>query len=165
MKKILIFLLLLQALSVTASSKEIEVNNKLKNKVKKIEQRKNQLYSLVLKVDKLRNSKGIVRFFLYNRDKTIPDRRFKKFYKKQTGNISNKSSQTTFNNLPKGRYAVIVLHDENKNGRLDKGLFLPVEGIGASNYSSIGIRHRPNYRKASFELNSDTEKTVKLNYF
>ena len=29
------------------------------------------------------------------------------------------SSTITFNNIPKGNYAVFILHDENKNGKID----------------------------------------------
>ena len=52
----------------------------------------------------------------------------------------------------KGNYAVNILHDENNNGKIDKGLILPKEGIGFSNYSSIGLTNRPNFKKANFEL-------------
>ena len=41
----------------------------------------NASFSLTLQVDKLRNSKGVVIFNLYNRDGTIPDKKFEKFYK------------------------------------------------------------------------------------
>jgi uncharacterized protein (DUF2141 family) len=34
---------------------------------------------------------------------------------------------------------LILLHDENKNGKIDKGFILPKEGIGFSNFQSIGF--------------------------
>lgn len=61
----------------------------------------------------------------------------------------------TFNDLPKGRYAIIVLRDENQNGKIDKGFVLPIEDIGLSNYESIGLSNGPNFSKTSFELDSD----------
>jgi uncharacterized protein (DUF2141 family) len=33
------------------------------------------------------------------------------------------SAQTVFDNLPAGVYAVAVYHDENSNGKLDRGMF------------------------------------------
>jgi uncharacterized protein (DUF2141 family) len=56
------------------------------------------------------------------------------------------------------------LHDENSNGKIDKGLILPKEGIGFSNYSSIGLTNRPNFKKASFELTQNKTIKVKVIY-
>ncbi|WP_317124951.1 DUF2141 domain-containing protein [Paenimyroides viscosum] len=41
---------------------------------------------------------------------------------------------------------------------------LPKEGIGFSNYQTIGLRNRPNFSKASFELNADKTVEVKVIY-
>ena len=57
-----------------------------------------------------------------------------------------------------------ILHDENNNSKIDKGLLLPKEGIGFSNYQTIGLRNRPNFSKASFELNTDKTVEVKVIY-
>jgi len=78
--------------------------------------------------------------------------------------IVNGKSEITFKNLPKGKYAVNILHDENNNSKIDKGLILPKEGIGFSNYQTIGLRNRPNFSKASFELNADKTVEVKVIY-
>jgi len=92
-----------------------------------------ETFSLTVKVEGLRNSVGTVQFALYNKDDSIPDEQYKKYYRKQTVNINNGSSYTIFNDLPKGRYAVNALHDENMDGKIDKGFFLPIEGIVYSN--------------------------------
>lgn len=122
------------------------------------------IFSLTIKVDELRNSEGVVQFALYNRDGTIPDEKFKHYYKIATSDINDGSATLTFSNLPSGIYAVNVLHDENENGKIDKGLILPKEGIGFSNYESIGLSNRPKFSKASFELNTDSTKRVKIIY-
>lgn len=121
-------------------------------------------FSLVIKVDGLRNSKGVVQFALYNRDDTIPDENFQHYYKIGTSDIDNGSAILTFTNLPPGRYAVNILHDENENGKIDKGLVLPKEGIGFSNYETINLLNRPKFSKASFELNKDSTKIIKIIY-
>ncbi|HPA30417.1 MAG TPA: DUF2141 domain-containing protein, partial [Bacteroidia bacterium] len=89
---------------------------------------------------------------------------YKNYYKIQTTNIESGKAEITFKNLPKGKYAINILHDENKNGKIDKGLILPKEGIGFSNYSSIGLTNRPNFKKASFNLFQDKEVKVKMIY-
>lgn len=124
----------------------------------------NERYTLTVNANELRNSNGVAQFALYNTEGSIPDSRFKAFYKMQKAEITNGSSTISFSGLTKGRYAINVLHDENENGKIDKGLVLPTEGIGFSNYTSIGLSNRPNFSKASFELDSDTTVSVKMIY-
>jgi uncharacterized protein (DUF2141 family) len=121
-------------------------------------------YNLEVKVTGLRNSKGRVQFFLYNKNGTIPDEKFKKCIRRKICTIKGKGSTTTFYNLPKGKYAVTMLHDENRNGKIDKGWVLPVEGIGFSNLKSFGLTNRPNFKKTSFYVGSNTSKTIKVIY-
>lgn len=121
-------------------------------------------FSLTVLVEDLRNSKGVVQFALYNQDGSIPDERFEKCWQIKAGRIEENKSEVVFYNLPKGKYAVNILHDENKNGRIDKGLIFPKEGIGFSNYESIGLRNKPNFKKASFEVKADTVISVKMIY-
>ena len=122
------------------------------------------LYSIVIEVDNFRNSKGVAQFALYNRDGTIPDEKLKKYYKKEVGEIKDGKSRVTFENIPGGRYAVTVLHDENSNEEIDKIFFYPKEGFGISNFQEISLSNRPNFSKASFELTEDAKKKIKLIY-
>ena len=121
-------------------------------------------YSLTIEVENLRNSKGVLQVALYNKEGSIPDEIFKKYYRLEKAKIVNGKSEITFENLPKGKYAVNILHDENNNSKIDKGLILPKEGIGFSNYSSIGLTNRPYFKKASFDLFQDKEIKVKVIY-
>lgn len=123
-----------------------------------------KLYSLHVEVDNFRNSKGIAQFALYDKDGTIPDEKLKKYYKKEEGKIKDGKSSVTFENIPRGRYAITVLHDENSNEEIDKIFFYPKEGFGISNFEEISLSHRPNFSKASFELTEDAEKKIKLIY-
>ena len=121
-------------------------------------------YSLTIIVKDLRNSNGVLQFAIYNKEGSIPDEKYKKYYKKEIAVINNNSATITFNNLPKGIYAINILHDENENGKIDKKFIMPKEGIGFSNYESIGITNRPKFSKASFQLTSNTTKTIKVIY-
>lgn len=121
-------------------------------------------YSLTIEVKNLRNAKGVVQFVLYNKDGSIPDEDYENYYKIVKGEIVNGSSTITFKNIPSGKYAVNILHDENKNGKIDKGFILPIEGIGFSNFQSIGLTNRPNFSKASFELKENKTINVKVIY-
>lgn len=121
-------------------------------------------FTLTVEIENLRNSKGEVQFALYNTDGSIPDEHYKNYFKIDKSRIENGKAEITFSNLPKGIYAINILHDENKNGKIDKGFILPKEGIGFSNYSSIGLTNRPNFKKASFELNQNKTIKVKVIY-
>ena len=98
--------------------------------------------SLTVSVNKLRNSNGNVLFALYNTEDAFPDEHYKKYYKILRGKIVNYSSFVIFENLPSGKYAVNILHDENNDGKIQKGFIFPKEGIGFSNYLSIGFSNR-----------------------
>ncbi len=123
-----------------------------------------ETYTLTVEVKELKNSIGVVQFALYNKDGTIPDEDYKKCCKILKSKIKDGSTKATFTNLPAGKYAVNILHDENEDGKIDKGFFLPIEGVGFSNYKSIGLTNRPNFSKASFELTSDKKIEVKVIY-
>lgn len=59
-----------------------------------------------------------------------------------------------FDGLPPGRYAVMVTHDENGNGRLDmNALGMPLEGYGFSNNPQV--MRKPTWDEASFEVGAD----------
>src|SRR5690554_6460612 len=120
-------------------------------------------YSLTIKVEGLENSEGTVVFALYNKEGSIPDQKFKKFFRKDKASINSKISEFTFNNLPEGLYAVTILHDENNNGKIDTKFMLPLpdEGVGFSNYDDFGLSNRPNFEKASFNLDKNTTIVVK----
>lgn len=122
-------------------------------------------YSITVEINDLRNSEGLVQFALYNEEGAIPDEKYEKFFRMGKATIENGSSKYVFKRLPRGKYAVSILHDENKNGKIDKGLMLPKEGIGFSNYNSIGLNNRPNFKNAQFELDADKTVKVKVNYF
>lgn len=121
-------------------------------------------HSLTVKVNGLRNSKGHVQFSIYNKEGSIPDEDYEKHYRQMNGKIINKSATVTFKNLPVGKYAINILHDENKNGVIEKGWIFPVEGIGFSNFNDIGFSNRPSFKKASFYLGKNLTKTVKVVY-
>ncbi|MCF8347174.1 MAG: DUF2141 domain-containing protein [Bacteroidales bacterium] len=121
-------------------------------------------FALKVDVNGLRNSEGTVVFALYNQKDAFPDEHYEKYLVKLTGKIINGASSVTFENLPEGKYAVNILHDEDNDGKIKKGIALPKEGIGFSNYESINIFNRPNFRKASFNLEGDTKIVVSIIY-
>lgn len=122
-------------------------------------------HSLKVTVEDLRNSNGKVRFNLYDRDGVFPDQDFEKTREVGHAPIEDGTAIYTFHGLPEGDYAVNILHDENGNDKIDKGYILPNEGIGFSNYESIGLMNKPNFSKASISLDRDRSIEVGTIYF
>ena len=75
-------------------------------------------FSLTVKVNNLRNTKGNVLFALYNKKGAIPDEKFRNYFRITSREIIRNSSEVTFRNLVPGRYAVSILHDEDSNGKI-----------------------------------------------
>ncbi len=121
--------------------------------------------TLTVSVEHLENNKGTVQFSLYNKDGTVPDQYFKKYYKQLKSEISVNKASVTFENLPQGIYAVNVHHDEDNDAVIDKGWIFPTEGVGFSNLKSISPFNRPNFNKTKFELKTDKTIKVKIIYF
>lgn len=59
-----------------------------------------------------------------------------------------------FDGVPAGRYALMVIHDENGNGTLDTNLVgMPVEGYGFSN--NPRVMRKPTFDEAAFDVGAD----------
>ena len=61
------------------------------------------------------------------------------------------TAQFTFKDLKPGRYAVMITHDENGNGKLDTNLVgMPVEGYGFSN--NPRVMRKPTWDETRFDV-------------
>jgi uncharacterized protein (DUF2141 family) len=71
----------------------------------------------------------------------------------------------TFSDLPMGTYAITVMHDENKNDKLDTNMFgIPEEGIGVSN-NALNMFGPPVFNECAFNLNAASAKVdIQLDY-
>ena len=66
-----------------------------------------------------------------------------------------------FHNLPESDYAILIHHDENSNGKMDKYWFgMPKEGFGLSNNFKPKFS-RPNFDNVKF---SNSLQTITMNY-
>jgi len=124
-----------------------------------------QAYDLVVAVNGIKNQQGKIQISLYNKDGTIPDKELKNYYKTKRVKIDEEKTKVVFSNLPKGRYAVSIFHDQNNNHKIDKVFFIPKEGVGLSNFKTVNLFNLPNFQKASFLLEKDKTVQIKLIYF
>ena len=120
---------------------------------------------LKLKIYNIKILKGNILVYIYNKEGTIPDKDFSKYYKMKTVPVTGNTVEVNFDDLPKGKYAVMIHHDENKNGKLDKTFMRPKEGFGLSNFKSVNLFNKPDFEKASFMLKKDTLIKINTIYF
>ena len=115
----------------------------------------------VLRVDVtvIRNDHGAIYCQLFSGAKGFP-RKVSKTTAVVRAQLRDGSATCVFPNVSPGSYAVAVYHDENGNGRLDRGFMgIPKEGVGVSNDAqrSWGV---PNYDQAKFVVEAEEERIV-----
>jgi uncharacterized protein (DUF2141 family) len=106
---------------------------------------------LIVKISGFRNSDGVVRYSLFSNAEGFPGDAAKAVQKGEAP-VREKAAEFKVSNLIAGPYALSLIHDENKNDKLDTGLFgIPTEGVGASN-NAKGSFGPPKFDDAKFEL-------------
>ncbi|HKJ44871.1 MAG TPA: DUF2141 domain-containing protein [Balneolales bacterium] len=92
-------------------------------------------HNLTVTLHGFKNTNGVVIVALFDSGKTF----LKSPIEHQIIEITNKDTlSVTFDNINDGEYAVSVIHDENKNQKLDTNfLGIPKEGFGFSNNPKI----------------------------
>lgn len=130
---------------------------------------------LTIKISGLRNNKGHVQIVLYSdyMESSFPLNPQKGYISYTIPANLDKSLSVSIPDLPYGKYAIAVLHDENSNGKLDYTLpeneclcFVPrwaVEGYGYSSYNRAVVT-QPKFGDASFYLDS-SQQNIELNVF
>jgi uncharacterized protein (DUF2141 family) len=115
----------------------------------------------VLRVDVtgIRNDDGVIYCQLLSGANGFP-RKVSKTTAVVRAQIQDGSATCAFPSVSPGSYAVAVYHDENGNGRLDRGFMgIPKEGVEVSNDAqrSLGV---PNYDQAKFVVEAEEERIV-----
>lgn len=111
----------------------------------------------------LRNSDGQVGCLLFTSESGFPKDSHAAAQRKWCP-ISNSASVCSFDPIRAGTYAVACFHDENKNGKLDTGLFgIPTEGTVASN-NAKGFMGPPTFKDARFSFAGSRTLRLTMNY-
>ena len=79
--------------------------------------------------------------------------------------VRHTQARCDFEDIPPGKYALAVIHDENMNGKLETtGLGIPTEGYGFSN-DVKGLFGAPAFSAASFAYDGrHLDLTISLQY-
>ena len=79
------------------------------------------------------------------------------------GTLGGTGDAVPIGRLAAGDYSLLVIHDENRNGKLDTMLGVPREGFGFSRNPAIRVGP-PRYRDVHFALSGRATQAVKLKY-
>jgi uncharacterized protein (DUF2141 family) len=111
----------------------------------------------------LRNAKGQIIVCLATNPKTFPDCGKDPNAQKKAIPAGNGTS-VRFSNVMPGTYAIAVVHDENKNAKMDLTLFLPKEGWGLSRNPKMRMG-KPKFSSSAFLVtDADLAFSVVMKY-
>lgn len=121
---------------------------------------KAQKSTIVVKVYGIENTEGVIQVGLYNNANDFPT--YSKVYKGVALKPNKEGVKYTFKNIPAGKYAVAVWHDEDEDKKIDKNfLGAPTENYGFS-LNKFGMFGPPKFTDVSFYLSSGSTKTLKI---
>lgn len=118
-----------------------------------------------VKILNIRNSTGTVACALFDLPVGFPVKFLRSAANVMLTKIRKTQARCDFADIPPGTYAIVVIHDENRNGELDTNwLGIPTEGYGFSNDAKAVIG-APSFSAASFPYDgSDLDLTLRLHY-
>ncbi len=121
--------------------------------------------TVTIDVSGLRNKVGTVYLCMTAKPKVFPrgcdsdpERRVAAIKASDAGSL-------TLRDVAPGRYAIVLLHDENGNKRMDMSLFLPKEGFGFSRDAPVRMS-APKFDAAAFDVTAGkpVHMTMKVRY-
>lgn len=117
---------------------------------------------LEVRLEKLRNHKGVLHLCLTRDPAHFPD--CGKDPRAVKRSIAGAAGPIRFTGIAPGGYALAVMHDENRNGKLDTLLGIPREGFGFSQ-SPVVRFGPPRFDQVRLNIASGfTRHTVRMQY-
>ena len=118
-----------------------------------------------VKILNIRNSTGTVACALFESSAGFPAEFLRSATNVMVIKIRKSQARCDFEDIPPGRYAMAVIHDENMNGKLDTNrVGIPTEGYGFSRDAKalFGV---PSFSAASFSYDGqNVDLTMSLHY-
>jgi len=117
---------------------------------------------LEVSVERLRNQRGVLHLCLTRSEAHFPNCGDDPQALKRT--VPAGAGQVRFSGIAPGVYALSIIHDENRNGRLDTLVGIPREGFGFSRNPVIRFG-APRFNQVRMELGpAFTRQVVRMQY-
>ncbi|WP_026952266.1 DUF2141 domain-containing protein [Algoriphagus mannitolivorans] len=120
-----------------------------------------QTADLKVQINHASSDQGKILVLVFNSEKGFPES-IDQAFQRLVLVPKNKKVEFTLENIPSGKYAITVLHDEDNNGKMSTSLMgFPQEKYGFSNNPKIYFGP-PSFEKAAILLGREN-KTVQIN--
>jgi uncharacterized protein (DUF2141 family) len=121
--------------------------------------------SINVKIQNISNNTGVVACAIFESEEGFPNKFMKFASKIMLTQISGKNASFEFSDIKPGTYAIVVIHDENRNGELDTNMFgIPTEGHGFSSGAEVTMS-APSFSDAVFTYDGGhLQMSISLNY-
>lgn len=119
-----------------------------------------------VRVEGLRSARGMVRVCLTRDPGHFPDcDKDPLSYRQSAGAGAGPETVLYLRDVAPGSYALLVLHDENGNRRVDSFLGIPREGVGFSRNPKL-VMGPPSFDRVRFDVAyGPVTQTVRMRYF
>ena len=111
---------------------------------------------IAVKIQNIKSDKGVFIIALFENEESF----LKKSFRSKVVPLDAAQKPVVFKNLPKGKYAVSIIHDENENGKLDTNWAgIPKEPFGFSK-KTMGRFGPPNFEDTCIEVSNGSSETI-----
>lgn len=118
-----------------------------------------------MKIQNISNRSGIIACAIFESGEGFPGKFLEFASKIMITQIKGKDASFEFSDIKPGKYAIAVIHDENRNGELDTNLLgMPKEGYGFSSDAEVTLS-APSFSDAKFSYDGgNMQMSIHLNY-
>ena len=121
--------------------------------------------SVNVKIQNINNNTGVIACAIFESGEGFPNKFLQFAPKIMITQISGTDASFEFSDILPGKYAIAVIHDENRNGELDTDfLGIPTEGYGFSSGAEVTLS-APSFSDAEFLYDGGVlQISINLNY-
>jgi uncharacterized protein (DUF2141 family) len=118
-----------------------------------------------VKIQNIGNNRGVIACAIFESEEGFPSKFVKFASKTMLTQIKGKDAVFEFSDIKPGKYAIAVIHDENRNGELDTNMFgIPKEGYGFSSGAKVTMS-APSFSDAIFSYDGGhLQMSISLHY-
>jgi len=125
-----------------------------------------QTTSIEVNISNVRDEVGQMVVSLYLSTDSFPMKPHKFYEVEKKGQVTNGNMSYTIENVPVGKYAIVLLDDNNRNLDMDRKMFgIPKEGYGFSNDAKPKMLTPPDFEACSFEAQEPVSVQITTVYW
>lgn len=118
-----------------------------------------------VKIENIGNNTGVIACAIFESPEGFPKKFLKFASKVMITQIKGRDASFEFSDIKPGQYAIVVIHDENHDGKLETNwLGIPKEGYGFSSGAEVSLS-APSFSDAEFSYDGGyLQMSIKLKY-